>query len=150
MGQREQPEPGSHRLSDQQTYSIGLYTGTYTITPPNGCVEELDFNVFVGDVPDGGAVANGNTTICVGDDITLSWTSINNNPPGTNYIVDWGDGTWGQRTHHRPWCRHLHGEQLFPGKGEYSVNYEIEKPCDTRTGGFDQVRVSKTRRTTSP
>ena len=138
--------PGATGWSDQQTYGIGLYTGTYTITPPNGCVEELDFNVFVGDVPDGGAVANGNTTICVGDDITLSWTNINNNPPGTNYIVDWGDGNVETFTHPPPAVvPHTYTvSSCSQGNGEYSVNYEIENPCDTRTGGFDQVRVSET------
>ena len=138
--------PGNTGWADTITYNTGFYNGSYTINNANGCSSSLDFNVFVGDVPDGGAVANGVTTVCVGDPISLSWTNIGNNPIGTNYIVDWGDGNIDTFTHPPPAVvPHTYAlSSCSQPNGEYSVNYEIVNPCDSRTGGFNQVRVSET------
>jgi hypothetical protein len=85
--------PGTTGWTSSQAFPLGITQGTYTITAPNGCISTLNFNLFVGIAPDGGAVADGNTNVCLGQPINASWTNIGNNPPGTNYIINWGDGT---------------------------------------------------------
>lgn len=137
--------PPDGNWSSSQTYPLGLTQGSYTITNPNGCSSTLNFNVFVGDVPLGGAVPSTGTTICTGQSITLLWNNFANNPPGTNYIVNWGDGSSDTVPHPPPaTISHTYTtSSCSQPDGEYTASWEISNPCDTRTGIFNQIRVSE-------
>lgn len=129
-----------------QDFPIGLTSGTYTITnpPPNSCVTSIPFHVFVGEVPLGGLSVVSNSSICVGSSISFEWNNFGTNPPGTLYIVDYGDGqvdtlmqppaTTFSHTYTTSSCA--------VSGGEYSIAWRITNPCDTRTGVIGQIRVS--------
>jgi PKD repeat protein len=132
--------------TSSQSFSLGISQGTYTITAPNACISTLNFNLFVGIAPDGGAVADGNTNVCLGQPINASWTNIGNNPPGTNYILNWGDGSSDTFVHPPPAIvphTYTTSSCAQPG-GQFCVSYEIINPCTpARTGEFCQVLVSE-------
>lgn len=128
-----------------QHFPIGLSTGTYTITQPapNGCSKTVPFNVFVGEVPLGGLSVVSNSTICTGGSISFEWNNFGTNPPGTLYIVDYGDGQ--VDTLMQPPATtfsHTYLISSCTAGGEFSISWRITNPCDTRTGVIGQIRVS--------
>jgi len=138
--------PTTTGWTSSQAFSLGMTQGTYTITAPNTCTSILNFSMFVGIAPDGGAVADGNTNVCLGQPINASWTNIGNNPPGTNYILNWGDGTSDTFVHPPPpVVPHTYTtSSCAQAGGQFCVSYEIINPCTpARTGQFCQVLVSE-------
>lgn len=134
----------TNNWSSSQSYNLGLNQGTITLTEPNGCTRSVPFYVFVGDVPLGG-LAVITPSICVGASIDFSWSGYTNNPPGTLYTVDFGDGTT-ETVEHPPLATLQHTYTISSctqPNGEFTVNWEISNPCDTRTGALNQIRVSE-------
>jgi len=130
--------------SATQTYSLGLSEGVYTITELNGCISTTPFYVFVGDVPLGG-LAVVTPSICTGGAIDFSWSGYVTNPPGTLYIIDYGDGNIDTLPHPPPpIIQHIYTESsCSQPNGEYTAEWEISNPCDERTGSINQIRVSE-------
>lgn len=139
--------PANSGWSDTENFPLGLTPGTYTIDEPgaNGCTTVFPFNVFIGDVPLGGLSVVTGTSICTGQSVTFSWNDYENNPPGTSYIVEYGDGT-SDVVPHPPIASFSHTylvSSCTMAGGEFSVNWYIENPCDERTGTLNQIRVSE-------
>lgn len=130
--------------SATQTYNLGLTQGTYTITQPNGCTRTTQFYVFIGGVPLGGLSVVTGTSICTGQTIDFQWNNIGTNPPGTSYIIDFGDGQTSNVPHPPPAViQHTYALSSCDNGGEFSAAWRIQNPCDTRTGQLDQIRVSE-------
>lgn len=133
--------------SSTQVFPFGLSTGTYTVQnpAPNNCFITVPFNVFVGEVPLGGLSVVSNSTICTGSSISFEWNNFDTNPPGTLYIVDYGDGTV-DTLQQPPQAAFFHAyaqSSCAVTGGEYSIAWRITNPCDTRTGQINQIRVSE-------
>lgn len=86
----------------RHTYSMGIYTLTYSVTPVNGCKVTKSYGVFIGSNPAVGFGNPGNTNICVGEELTFPITGTENNPDGTRYIVSFSDGSEDQIFNHPP------------------------------------------------
>lgn len=145
-GNGQTANPGSAGWADTQQYPFGLTSGTYTIQDPgpNGCTRTLPFNVFVGEVPLGGLSVVSNSSICTGSSISFEWNNFETNPPGTLYIVDYGDGvidTLPQPP--QAAFSHVYNSSSCAVGGEFSIAWRITNPCDTRTGQINQIRVSE-------
>ncbi|MEO5585544.1 MAG: hypothetical protein ABIQ75_08825, partial [Flavobacteriales bacterium] len=133
--------------SDSQNYQLGLTTGSYTIhgPGPNSCDRTIPFNVFIGEVPLGGLSVVTNSSICTGSSISFEWNNFGSNPPGTLYIVEYGDGIT-DTLPHPPQATFQHTYDVSSctvAGGEFSLQWRITNPCDTRTGQLDQIRVSQ-------
>lgn len=129
-----------------QAFPLGLTAGSYTVTnpAPNGCSRTIPFNVFLGEVPLGGLSVVSNSTICTGDSISFAWNNFGTNPPGTLYIVNYGDGvvdTLQQPPQATFW--HHYAISSCTAGGEFNIQWRISNPCDTRTGQIGQIRVSE-------
>lgn len=145
-GNGQTANPGGPGWADTQQYPFGLTSGTYTIQDPgpNGCTRTLPFNVFVGEVPLGGLSVVSNSSICTGHSISFEWNNFETNPPGTLYIVDYGDGV--VDTLPQPpqaAFSHTYISSSCAVGGEFSIAWRITNPCDTRTGQINQIRVSE-------
>lgn len=78
----------------QHTFGIGMTTINYTITNPNNCAVTEQFHVYLGSNPSVGINNPGGTiNLCTGDELCLPITATANNTPGTQYTVEFGDGT---------------------------------------------------------
>lgn len=128
-----------------QQFPFGLSSGTYTVQnpSPNGCSITVPFNVFVGEVPLGGLSVVSNSSICTGSPISFEWNNFSTNPPGTLYIVNYGDGV--VDTLPQPpqaAFSHTYTQSSCAVGGEYTIQWRITNPCDVRTGSIGQIRVS--------
>jgi gliding motility-associated-like protein len=132
--------------SATQQFPFGLSSGTYTVqnTTSGNCSITVPFNVFVGEVPLGGLSVVSNSSICTGSPISFEWNNFSTNPPGTLYIVDYGDGV--VDTLPQPpqaIFSHTYTTSSCAVGGEYTISWRITNPCDTRTGQIGQIRVSE-------
>ncbi|MBS1943982.1 MAG: hypothetical protein JST98_01995, partial [Bacteroidetes bacterium] len=136
---------GGSGWSATQQFPFGLSSGTYTVQnpAPNGCSITVPFNVFVGEVPLGGLSVVSNSSICTGSPISFEWNNFSTNPPGTLYIVNYGDGV--VDTLPQPpqaAFSHTYTQSSCAVGGEYTIQWRITNPCDVRTGSIGQIRVS--------
>lgn len=144
-GNGQADTPAGSGWSSTQQFPFGLSTGSYTVQQPapNNCSITVPFNVFVGEVPLGGLSVVSNSSICTGSPISFEWNNFNTNPPGTLYIVDYGDGeidTLPQPP--QAIFDHVYTQSSCAVGGEYTIQWRITNPCDTRTGSIGQIRVS--------
>ncbi len=80
--------------SAQHTFGIGMTTINYTIVNPNGCSTTEQYHVYLGSNPSVGINNPGGTiNLCTGEELCLPITATANNTPGTQYTVEFGDGT---------------------------------------------------------
>lgn len=132
--------------SDTQTFPFGMSSGTYVVQEPgpNGCSRTVPFHVFVGEVPLGGLSVVSNSSICTGSAISFEWNNFSTNPPGTLYIVDYGDGVVDtlQQPPSATFSHTYTVSSCVVAGGEYTIQWRITNPCDTRTGQIGQIRVS--------
>lgn len=138
---------GGNGWSVTQQFPFGLSSGSYTVQnqAQGNCSITVPFNVFVGEVPLGGLSIVSNSTICSGSPISFEWNNFSTNPPGTLYIVDYGDGTV-DTLPQPPQAAFSHiytQSSCAVAGGEYSISWRITNPCDTRTGQINQIRVSE-------
>ncbi|HRH68613.1 MAG TPA: PKD domain-containing protein [Flavobacteriales bacterium] len=86
--------PGTAGWSQTHNYPIGLHTITYTVTNPGpgGCATTSTIDVFLGSNPSVGTSNPGNTLVCSGTPLTFPINTPTPNSPGTQYVVDYGDG----------------------------------------------------------
>lgn len=84
--------PPAGGWSQDHTYPVGLHTITYTVTNPGGCANTATVDVFLGSNPSVGTSNPGNTLVCSGTPLTFPINTPTPNSPGTQYVVDYGDG----------------------------------------------------------
>lgn len=75
------------------TYSIGTYKLLNIVSGSNGCIDTIEYSVFVGTNPAVGLGNPGNTVICSGSAISFPISSTESNPPGTIYTINFNDGS---------------------------------------------------------
>ncbi len=88
--------------STTHTYSVGLWTLTYTVIGQGGCSNSKTYNVYVGSNPAVSLGSPGNTDNCSNIPLTFPITGADNNPPSTIYTVTFNDGTPAQVFNHPP------------------------------------------------
>ncbi|MBF2709757.1 PKD-like domain-containing protein [Flavobacterium soyangense] len=135
------------------TYSVGLWTLTYTVKGQNGCSISRIYKVFVGNNPAVGIGNPGNTNICNSTPLTFPITGTENNPPGTIYTITFNDGSAPLTFNHPPPASVTHtflksscgitsnnGSTIY--QNSFSANIEASNPCDISGGSVVPIRVS--------
>lgn len=135
------------------TYSVGLWTLTYTVKSQNGCSISRIYKVFVGNNPAVGIGNPGNTNICNSTPLTFPITGTENNPPGTIYTVTFNDGSAPLTYSHPPPTSVTHtflksscgitsnnGSTIY--QNSFSATIEASNPCDKSGGTAVPIRVS--------
>ena len=74
------------------TYKAGLWSLTYTVKGPNGCISVKKYYVFVGSTPTFTLGNLGSLNICISQTFTFQIIT-DNNTKGTTYTVSYNDGT---------------------------------------------------------
>ncbi|NBW28282.1 MAG: PKD domain-containing protein, partial [Flavobacteriaceae bacterium] len=74
------------------SYIQGFYTLTISLTTIQGCTSSRTYQVFVGNTPSGSLGNPGNLSGCAPKTITYPIDNTSNNTPGTQYIINFGDG----------------------------------------------------------
>ncbi|GAB3649745.1 hypothetical protein GCM10028791_15860 [Echinicola sediminis] len=150
-GDGSAPFSGSSWEQLQHSYEVGIYTITYSITGPNGCKATKEYGIFVGSNPAVGLGNPGNTNVCGGQTLTFPITGTENNPPGTQYIVNYSDGTPNEVFNHPPPASvtHTFGESscgvnsgAFPNS--YSVRITAINPCSASAAVVSPIYISET------
>lgn len=138
--------PAGPGWNTNHTYAQGLHTLTYTITNPGpgGCVRTVQYQVFLGTNPGGGISTDPNTNICTGGSLPFYLNNVNNNTPGTTYLIDFGDGSTVLLDHPPPAVvTHQYDVSSCPG-GSFTVSFTAQNPCDHTDGQISPIRVSQT------
>ncbi len=73
-------------------YIQGFYTLTISLTTIQGCTSSTTYQIFVGNTPSGSLGNPGNLSGCAPKTITYPIDNTSNNTPGTQYIINFGDG----------------------------------------------------------
>jgi gliding motility-associated-like protein len=81
-------------FSTNQTHSYnqGFYTLSISLTTNQGCVYTKNYGIFVGNTPSGSLGNPGNLSGCSPKTIVFPIIAPADNVPGTQYIIDFGDG----------------------------------------------------------
>jgi len=131
------------------TYSVGLWTLTYTIKNQNGCSISRTYKVFVGNNPAVGIGNPGNTNICITTPLTFPITGTENNPLGTIYKITFNDGSLPLTFNHPPPASVTHtflksscGVTSQNQQNSFSATIEASNPCDFSFGTVVPIRVS--------
>ncbi|WP_395054952.1 PKD domain-containing protein [Flavobacterium sp.] len=74
------------------TYNQGFYTLIISLTTNQGCIYSKNYGIFVGNTPSGSLGNPGNLSGCSPKTIIFPIIAPSENVPGTQYIIDFGDG----------------------------------------------------------
>ncbi|MEM6719541.1 MAG: PKD domain-containing protein [Bacteroidota bacterium] len=139
------------------TYDVGLYILTYTITGNNGCNASRTYTVFVGSNPAVSLGNPGNTDICSNEELVFPVTGIENNPPGTEYIVTFNDGSPPITIQHdqnnlltnithifaSSSCNTTSSDGSNTYSNSFSANIVAQNPCGSSSVGVVPIYVSE-------
>jgi hypothetical protein len=78
--------------NQNHTYSQGFYTLNISLTTNQGCTYSKSYGIFVGNSPSGSLGNPGNLSGCSPKTIVFPIIAPAENVPGTQYIIDFGDG----------------------------------------------------------
>ncbi|MFC4263332.1 PKD domain-containing protein [Ferruginibacter yonginensis] len=130
------------------TYMVGLYNLTFIVGTPTGCVDTTVYKVFVGSNPTGSISSPGSTIGCTGNTFSFPFANIQNNPPGTEYLIFVNDGTDTVRytqanvpavfthTFNQTSCG-------VPPSNTFAVSYLFRNPCGETPGFIGGIRISR-------
>jgi len=133
-------------------YGVGIKTLTF-IVYSGTCVDSAQYKVFVGNIPAGGLVGVGGSTICSGNEQRFVIAGTGNNPPGTMYIMFYNDGSKRDTFYHpapdtvthifpKTSCgtNSSNGTNNFPNS--YGAFLSIVNPCGVAGGSILPIYVS--------
>jgi gliding motility-associated-like protein len=133
-------------------YPVGLRKLTF-IVYSGSCVDSAEYKIFVGNIPAGGLVGVGGSTLCSGNEQEFVIAGTKNNPPGTMYIMFYNDGSKRDTFYHPApdTVRHVfpksscgfnssNGTQTFPNS--YGAFLTIVNPCGVAGGSILPIYVS--------
>jgi len=133
-------------------YGVGIKTLTF-IVYSGSCVDSAQYKIFVGNIPAGGLVGVGGSTICSGNVQQFVIAGTTNNPPGTMYIMTYNDGSKKDTFYHpapdtvshifpKTSCgtNSSNGTNSFPNS--YGAFLSIVNPCGTAGGSILPIYVS--------
>ncbi|MBX2972896.1 MAG: PKD domain-containing protein [Flavobacteriales bacterium] len=131
------------------TYFAGDHVAlTYTVTnTASNCSHVAGFVTYIGSNPAIGISSDANTSICAGGTLPFYLsTQVQNNPPGTEHYIDFGDGTplLYLDSPPQPDVAHtfLTSSCGLPGN-EFTVMLHAVNACETRSQPVPQIRVSE-------
>lgn len=135
------------------TYQVGLWTLTYSVVNQSGCTTTRTYKVFVGNNPAVGLGNPGNTDICISSALTFPITGVENNPPGTIYVVSFNDGSTNQTFNHPPPSSITHtfltsscGTSSSSGANTFQNSFFASitaiNPCDQSAATVVPIRIS--------
>ncbi|PJE48085.1 MAG: hypothetical protein CUR34_00990 [Sediminibacterium sp.] len=133
-------------------YAVGLNKLTFFVYS-GSCVDSSTYNIFIGNVPAGGIIGTGGSTICTGNEQKFLIIGANNNPPGTIYRIDFSDGSpireitnlgSGEITHQylRSSCGTSSSNGLSTFQNAFGAYLTIENPCGVALGSIIPIYVS--------
>ncbi len=133
-------------------FPVGTRKMTF-ITYAGTCVDSTMYTVFVGNIPAGGLVGVGGSTICSENEQKFVIAGTKNNPPGTMYIMFYNDGSKRDTFYHPApdTVSHIfkksscgttssNGTQSFPNS--YGAFLSIVNPCGSAGGSILPIYVS--------
>ncbi len=133
-------------------YPIGVRKMTF-IVYAGSCVDSVVYTIFVGNVPAGGLVGVGGSTICSGNEQEFVIAGTGNNPLGTRYVLFYNDGSKRDTFFHPApdTVRHIfnrsscgfassNGTQTFPNS--YGAFLTISNPCGVAGASILPIYVS--------
>lgn len=135
------------------TYSVGLWTLTYTIIGQNGCSTTKIYKAFVGSNPAVSLGNPGNTDVCIDNSLTFPITGTENNPPGTTYTINFNDGSSPEIINHPPppsithtflktSCGTTSSNGLQTFQNSFSATILASNPCGESAVGVVPIRIS--------
>jgi len=133
-------------------FPVGTRRMTFYIFT-GACVDSAIYTVFVGNIPAGGLVGVGGSTICAENEQKFIIAGTQNNPPGTMYIMFYNDGSKRDTFYHpapdtvshifkKSSCSTTssNGTQSFPNS--YGAFLSIVNPCGSAGGSILPIYVS--------
>ncbi|MFN0083227.1 MAG: beta strand repeat-containing protein, partial [Ferruginibacter sp.] len=136
------PSPLTH------TYNVGSYNLQFIVTSNNGCKDIGYYYVFVGSNPTGSLSSPGSTYGCTGSTFSFPFSNIQNNSPGTEYIITVNDGSLPVRytqANVPPAFTHVFNQSscgVLPNN-TYTVIYSFISPCGETLGTTGGIRISQ-------
>lgn len=132
------------------TYTaLGSFTITVVVTSGNGCVDTNTYNFFNGQNPNIG-IGIGASQGCVPFTLNVPILNTNNNPPGTQYEVEFGDGTVMIFQHPPPdtisytyLTTSCGTSDLLGNPNSYYVRVRATNPCGTTQALATPIEVSQ-------
>ncbi|WAC39428.1 PKD domain-containing protein [Pedobacter sp. SL55] len=143
--------------SIKHTYPVGIKTMRIITTGQNGCVNQEDFTVFVGQRPAGNLDRDQYTDICSGGRLTFKLSEeTKKNPPGTIYRIKFNDNTPeiklvepltdSQRTFDKTFDESSCGFNFNIGgqniNNSFGATFIAENPCNSSTGAIGNIFVN--------
>ena len=141
----------------KHTYSVGIKTMKIITAGQNGCVNEQEFTVFVGQRPAGNLDRDQYTDICSGGFLTFKLSEeTKKNPPGTIYRIKFNDNTPeiklvepltdSQRTFKKTFDKSSCGFTFNIGgqniNNSFGATFIAENPCNSSTGAIGNIFVN--------
>ena len=134
------------------TYPVGVRQMTYIVYTAN-CVDSMVYNVFVGNIPAGGLVGVGGSTICSGEEQKFVIAGTENNPIGTMYILYYNDGSKRDTFFHpapdtvshtfdSSSCGYTSSNGIQSFSNSYGAFLTITNPCGVAGGSILPIYVS--------
>lgn len=148
--------PGGIFSTSYDDGEFGYFPVVVTATGFNGCTSTLVDDVFVGNNPQVGSDNPGNTNgLCGPYELTFPINNINNNPPGTEYVIEFGDGNSIDFIHDLPnspppEVSHIYmnsscGSVTPEGsQNAFRMRLEATNECGTSVITVDPIRIHET------
>lgn len=132
------------------TYSgLGNYTITLAVSAPNGCTDTATYNFFNGQNPNVG-VGIGSSQGCIPFTLDVPILNTTNNPPGTTYEIDFGDGTVMNFNHPPPdtisytyTTTSCGTTDILGNPNSFYVRIRATNPCGTTQAVASPIEVSR-------
>lgn len=135
----------------QHEYKLGNTILTFTVEGTSGCSASKKYNVFIGNAPGGSfGTLNNQKEFCAGESAGYIISDIDENPPGTQYIVHFDDCSVDSVYNHPPPKTIFHNFQRAScnsfctdnGNSYFTASLKIVNPCDERLYYIPQFYVS--------
>lgn len=128
---------------------LGNYTITVVVSAPNGCVDNTEYNFFNGKNPNVG-IGIGASQGCVPFTLDVPILNTQNNPPGTTYEIEFGDGTVMTFQHPPPdtisytyLTTSCGTTDILGNPNSYWVRLRATNPCGTTQAVASPIEVSQ-------
>lgn len=129
--------------------SLGNFPITLVVSSANGCVDTVEYNFFNGQNPNVG-IGIGSSQGCVPFTLDVPILNTANNPPGTTYQIEFGDGTVMTFQHPPPdtisytyTTTSCGTTDLLGNPNSYYVRLRATNPCGTTQAVASPIEVSQ-------
>lgn len=143
---------GNDFTSLDHTYnSAGFFDLTVTVDGDNGCSSIATYEVFSGSNPSIGLANPGSTiNLCAPNELTFPLTNYENNSPGTEYVVNFSDGSPPQTFVHPPPPSISHVFDIsscgFTTTGGIQNSFQVQisasNPCGLSSATIEPIQTS--------